>query len=138
MRPSTLDSLTNTFDFMGGQVVHDHDISRHEFGRQDLLDIGLESGAVHGAIENHGSHHSGQPQTGGEGCGFPVTVGNGSATAFTTSGPPSQARHLGRGACLINEDQLFRGEIDLSVEPELAAGKNVRALLFAGVRRLFL
>ena len=138
MRLCGLDGFANTFDFMGGQVIHDHDVSRLQFRHQDLFYIGLEGGTVHGAIENHGGHHSAQPQTGGEGCRFPVTVGNGSTTAFTTSGSSSQARHLGRGACLINENQLVRGEIDLSVEPELAAGKNVRALLFAGVRRLFL
>jgi hypothetical protein len=45
--------------------------------------------------------------------------------------------HLGRGPRLIDEDQPFGLKIDLGVEPGLSPPKNVRPLLFGGVRGFF-
>src|SRR5665213_3155557 len=58
--------------------------------------------------------------------------------SFTTLGPPAQPRHLGRCGGLVDEDQFLGIEIELSVEPCATAALDVRALLLAGMRRLFL
>jgi hypothetical protein len=52
--------------------------------------------------------------------------------------PPIPARHVGRGPGLIDEDEAFRVEIELSLEPVLAPLHDVRSILLAGVRGLFL
>jgi len=67
-----------------------------------------------------------------------MTVRDARPASFPPGGAATQAGHLGRGAGLVDEDQLLRIEVGLAVEPGLAPDKNVRALLFGGVRRLYL
>ena len=66
-----------------------------------------------------------------------MAMGDRGAAALSLACAPSQPRHLGRGAGLINEDEPFRIEIKLTFKPTPAGGFHIRALLFAGVRRLF-
>jgi hypothetical protein len=49
-----------------------------------------------------------------------------------------RAGHLRRGPGFIDEDEAFRIEIELLIEPGLPALQNVGAILLAGVRGLFL
>jgi hypothetical protein len=66
-----------------------------------------------------------------------MAVWNGRPASLTTRRSPSQPGHL-RGSCgLVDEDQFLRIEIELAVEPGYATAKDVRALLFGGMRRLF-
>ena len=67
-----------------------------------------------------------------------MAVGNGGPAALAALGPAAQARHLGRGAGLIDEDELLGIELRLGLEPGLAAGGNVRPLLLGGVGGFFL
>ena len=46
--------------------------------------------------------------------------------------------HVGGRPGLINEDELLGIKIELVLEPGQAPLQDVRAVLFAGVRRLFL
>jgi hypothetical protein len=48
------------------------------------------------------------------------------------------ARHVGRGPSLIDEDEPLGIEIQLSLEPILASLYDVRTILLACVRGLFL
>ena len=66
-----------------------------------------------------------------------MAVGNGGAAAHPPLGAASQAGHLGRGAGLVDEDQLLGIEVGLGVEPSLAAGDHIRPLLLGGVRGFF-
>ncbi len=52
-------------------------------------------------------------------------------------GPTAQPGHFGRGAGLVDEDQVPRIEVRLIVEPGVAAGQDVGPLLLAGVCRFF-
>jgi hypothetical protein len=47
-------------------------------------------------------------------------------------------RHVGRGPGFVNEDQPLGVEIELAVEPGLPPLHDVGAVLFGGVRGLFL
>jgi len=49
----------------------------------------------------------------------------------------AQACPWARPEGLVDEDQLVRVEIELAVEPVLALREDVRALLFAGMARLY-
>ena len=62
---------------------------------------------------------------------------NGGPAAVPPRRPVAQTGHLGVGAGLIDEDQLLRIEVWLGVEPGLTRLPYVRAVLLAGVRRLF-
>jgi hypothetical protein len=46
-------------------------------------------------------------------------------------------RHLGRGAGLVDEDQPFRLQIQLGLEPGVPSAQNVRTLLLARMRGFF-
>ena len=95
MRLDAFDGVAHAGDFAGGQVIHDNDISGFEFGHRNLLDTGLEGGAVHGAARNRGRDHSGKPQPGGEGGGFPMSVGDTGPASLPAWGPAPQACHPG-------------------------------------------
>ena len=67
-----------------------------------------------------------------------MAVGNRGKTALSFWSTPVGARQFGGGGRLVDEDQLLRIEIELPFEPCLAGGLHVAALLFGGMRRLFL
>lgn len=67
-----------------------------------------------------------------------MTVRNGGAAAFASRRLPAKARHLGRHAGLIDEDELRRIKTGLTAEPFQARKPDVVAILFAGVCGLFL
>ena len=48
------------------------------------------------------------------------------------------AGHAGTGPAFVDEDQTIGIEVELSLEPGLALDHDIRALLLAGVRGLFL
>ena len=70
-----------------------------------------------------------------EGCGLPVPMRYGCAAATPARSPAASSRHLGGGACFIDEDELLRVEVGLGFDPGAPASQHVRALLLAGVRR---
>ena len=123
---------------MGWQIVHDHHVAGRELGHQDVLDIGAEGGAIHRAVEDHRRGEAGEPQPGGEGGGLPMAVWHGGPAALPSRRPAAQARHLGGGAGLVDEDQALRVEVELAVEPGLARRLDIAALLLGRMRGLFL
>lgn len=74
---------------------------------------------------------AGQAQCAGEGRGLPMSVRRPGAAAFAPARPASQAGHLGGQARLIDENEPFRIEIGLPVEPVPALLQDVRAFLLA-------
>ena len=66
-----------------------------------------------------------------------MAVGNSGPAAFPPLGSASQAGHLGRGAGLVDEDELLGIELRLGLEPSLAADDDIRPLLLGGVRGFF-
>jgi hypothetical protein len=66
-----------------------------------------------------------------------MPVRNGGSAALSFQGPAAQPGHLGRGAGLVDEDQVLRIKVGLGCEPGPAPGCNVGPLLLGGVRRFF-
>ena len=56
---------------------------------------------------------------------------------MTAARATAAARHFGRSASLVDEDQLVRFEIRLGVEPGPPTPQHVRPLLLAGVGGFF-
>ncbi len=108
-----------------------------DMGLLSRLDTTTAAFDVHRSVEQHGGAQACQAQAGGEGGGLPMAVGNGGPAACPALGAASQASHLGRGAGLIDEDQLLGVEIGLGVQPGLAAEDDIRPLLLGGVRGFF-
>ena len=67
-----------------------------------------------------------------------MSVRDGRKASLALWRPTAQTRHLGAGGRLVYEDQPRWIEIELPLEPCLASGLHVVALLFCGMRRFFL
>jgi hypothetical protein len=60
------------------------------------------------------------------------------AAALALQSPASKPSHLRRSSCFIDENQTFGIKVRLSIEPGMTRGSYIGAILFGGVRRLFL
>jgi hypothetical protein len=67
-----------------------------------------------------------------------MAMGHTHAQPLAARRPPVPARHVGGGPSLVDKDEALRVEIELSLEPVLAPLHDVRSILLAGVRGLFL
>ena len=67
-----------------------------------------------------------------------MAVGDADAQSFAAAATAMRSSHIGRGPGLIDEDKALGIEIELRLEPGLAALQDVRPILFAGVCGLFL
>ena len=123
---------------MAGQIVHNDDVALSQFRGQNALDVSLEGAAVDRAVEDEGRDHASRRQGGDEGRRFPVAVGDADAQSFAAAATAVRSGHVGRGPGLIDEDETLGIEIELLLEPGLAALQDVRPIPFAGVRGLFL
>ncbi len=58
-----------------------------------------------------------------------MAVRDGGPAALAAPGAAAQARHLGRGAGLVDEDQLVGIKVELAVEPGLPRDQRKRSNL---------
>jgi len=109
-----------------------------EFRNEELLDIGFERERVDRPVEDEGRNEAVETEAGDEGRRFPMAMGDGGSQSFAFGRASVAARHIGGGPGLVDEDQLFRIEIELAFEPGLATFQKVGALLLGRVCGLFL
>ncbi len=67
-----------------------------------------------------------------------MSVWNAGAQPLSFGCTPVFAGHIGRGPGLVDEDELFGIEVELTVEPSLAPFLYVRPILLARMGGLFL
>src|SRR5260370_36211789 len=65
-----LDGVFDAKDFVGGKVVHHHNVSALERRRQTLLEVGQKDFAVHCSVDQHRRDYSGETQARNEGHGL--------------------------------------------------------------------
>ncbi len=73
-----------------------------------------------------------------EGRCFPVAMRDADPQALTAPATPVPARHVRRGPCLVVQTSRSGSRSSCSSKPLLALGQDVRTILFARVRGLFL
>src|SRR5207248_7785270 len=132
------DSLPDAGDLVGGQIVHDYDVAWAQGWRQHLLDPCEEALSIHRPVQKHRCNEACERETADKSDGFPMTVRNSGAATLAFWRPATKARHLRRKAALIDKDQVFGIKIVLAVDPILARGPYISALLLAGMGGLFL
>ena len=136
-RTGGLDHRAHPRGLVAGEIVHDDDVARAQPGDQDLLDVGFEGAAVDRAVEHERRDHAARAQAGDESRRLPVAIRDGHAQPFAQRRPASR-RAIAVEAQVSSMKTSRAGiEIDLAIEPGLAAPHNVRALLLGRVRRLF-
>src|SRR5260221_5218071 len=67
-----LDGVFDAKDFVGGRVVHHHNVSALERRSQTLLEVGQKDFAVHCSVDQHRRDYSGETQARNKGHGLPV------------------------------------------------------------------
>ena len=94
--------------------------------------------ALRGPTEQHGRTEAGRGRARHEGRGVPMPMRDRGAATLALRRPAAQAGHLGREPAFIDEDQSLGLKVGLAIEPGLARGLHVVALLLAGMAGLFL
>ena len=67
-----------------------------------------------------------------------MAMGYGGTASLTALCAATKARHLGGSAGFVDEDQFAGVKLERPLEPGFTGRFHVAALLFAGMRRLFL
>jgi hypothetical protein len=91
--------------FVGGQVVHDEDVSGFQRGAEDLLHVGAEHLGVGGAFNGHAGGGAIQADGAEHGGGAPMPAGGAGMDSSATQGPAAQPGQVGLGPALIDKDQ---------------------------------
>ena len=137
LRACGFDCAANVFAFVSAEIVHHNNVARLEGWDKDLGDIGLETLAVHRAIEDHWRGKATGSKSSCEGGDLPMAVRGRAPQTPAAQRPASEPYHIGGTSCFIDEDQPLRIEAGLAFAPAPAGGSHVRALLFAGQYRFF-
>jgi hypothetical protein len=67
-----------------------------------------------------------------------MAMGHARAQTFAARAAAVTSRHVGGGPSFVDEDEAVQVEIELALEPVLAALQDIRVLLLARMRGLFL
>ena len=137
-RAGGFDESAHLRSFMAGQIVHDDDVAWAQGRRQHLLDPGEEALSVHRTVQKHRCNKARKRESADKSHGFPMTVRNGGAATLALWRPATKACHFRGKAAFIDKDQVFGVKIVLALDPILARGLHISALLLAGMGSLFL
>src|SRR5258707_9093010 len=90
-----LDGVFDAKDFVGGKVVHHHNVSALERRSQTLLEVGQKDFAVHCSVDQHRRDYSGETQARNEGHGLPVAQWHISDQALSARTAAIRSHHVG-------------------------------------------
>lgn len=136
------DGFTDVLAFVRGEIVEHDDVPFAE-GRGELgFDVRFEDVRVHGAIDDPWRGQAIAAQSGDEGHGFPMPVGDAGDQPPTFGAAPSEAGHLGREPRFVNEHQVpdllgMGAKPSLTPAPDRPRRLYVRAAPFVCVCRFF-
>ena len=136
-RSACLDQRFDGGDFMGGQVVQDHDVAREQFWAEHLLEISGKALGVECTFDQKGSHHALRAQACNRRGTAPVAMRHVRNTTLVLRAASVQPRHLRVQSGFIDEDQLFAVQLGLLLPPVFPRGFHVGPLLLGGVQRFF-
>ena len=124
-------------DRMGGQVVPDDDVARHQGGAEKFLHIGQEQRPIHGPGGHHRCDQPGLAHRQHQGGGLPMTLGHRAQDALTAWSPAPLPDHRRVQPGFIHEHQARRFPERLQRLPARPFQAHVRAVLFGGLQRFF-
>jgi len=119
-------------DFVGGEVVHDDDIARFQYGRQDLSEISKEMGAGQSAINYHRGHEPRHAESAEKRRRFPMAVRHIVDDTLTDRPPTVEPSHRRGAERLVEENESTRVESGLDDFPFRPLLFDIRPLLFGG------
>ena len=104
----------------------------------ELLDIGAKARPIHRSVEHTRRGDLPDTQRGDECRGLPVSPWHAGYQALAARAAAIAARHVGRCAGLVDENQAFRVQLALAGTPLVTRLGHIWPVLFRGSLRLFL
>ena len=138
--PAVFESLCGPRAFVGGEVVKDDHGSGFEARCELGLDIGVEGGPVHGALDDPGGNQPVLGQAGDEGLGLPLAEGRGTVEPLAPGRAAAQAGQVGLHGGLVDEDQAVRHAPHAGLasgDPNPPGLADVRSLTLRGDQAFF-
>src|SRR5262249_29794475 len=126
------DGAADSLALVAAEIVHDDEVTAAQRGREDLLDINLETLAVDRTIDQPGSVNAVMTQGGQEGHGLPAAMRNACLQPLTAQSPAAPRCHFCLGPCLVNEDQAFAGDPPLIPLPLRPPASDITTIALAG------
>jgi len=124
---------------VGREVVHHHDVSDLESGKQHLTQISAKDLCVGGSVDGHIHCRSIQAHRADHGCRAPVAMRTGKVQLFTALAlVPQPCCHGGFGCRFVQENKSSRVYARLLAVPTRPRLGDVLALLFAGMESLYM
>ena len=136
-RATPLNDLSNPIALVGAQIVEDDDVAGRKRWGEYALDINLKDHPVHGSVDHEWRRDRVVAQSGDEGGGLPMAVGDGANQALTPHAAALPAHHVGFCPGLVDEDQRGWIKRGLMAPPSQARGGHVRPVLLGGVHGFF-
>ena len=136
--PGSYYELFDPWPLVGGQIVHDDDVTLRERGNETFFHPFLEQGGVDRPVVDLRGDEATKAQARDECDCFIMAMRDANAQPSSSPAASAFAREIGGSASLVDEDEFCGIEIELCGEPIPALLQNVRALLLFGVRGLFL
>ena len=122
---------------MAAEVVHDDNVARLKDRDENLLDIGAEAHAIDRSVDDAGRGEAVATQSCQEGEGPPFAEGRFGDEALASGASAVDARHVGFGPGLVDEDEPLRIDRRLTRLPPLTPAGDVRPVLFGGAKAFF-
>ena len=126
--------------FVAGEIVEDDHVATLQGWGELGFDPGFEDPTVDRSVDHPGRGQPIMTQRCDERLGAPMTKRRFHLQPLAPARPAAQARHLGRGAGLVDKDQPFRASLHpwLAVfGPHLPRTDNISAIDFARQQRFF-
>jgi hypothetical protein len=115
---------------MAAEIVENDNVAWLEGRDQELFDIGQETPAVDGTVDDRRSVDPVMAKRGEEGQRLPMTVRDLGAQPFTPATATMGARHIGLGPGLVDEDEAPGIKPSLITLPACAPTRHVAPILF--------
>jgi hypothetical protein len=137
LRVRRADRFANGFAFVAAEIVHDDDVARQKRWHEDLLDIRQEASAIDRTVKDARRIDPVGAQRCEEGERPPFAERHLGKEAAAPRASSMQARHVGLGPGLVDEDEPRRIELSLVLLPALTPPFDVGPILLGGVQAFF-
>jgi len=131
MGASSANGAADRAAFVRAEVIHDNDVAGAQRRSEHVFDISLETFAVDGTVEDARRIDASTAQSGHEGQGFPMAVGNLGMEPLAAPAPSPKRRHIGFGPSLVEKDETLGCKPCLKTLPYGPPASDIRTLLLA-------
>lgn len=129
--------LSNTLNFVRGQIVQNDRVARSQLRTKHALQIDRKNFRIDWTVDHKRCFNALMAQSSNECCALPVTVWDGAEATPTNGTTPIAAGHLRVHRRLVNKHKLVNIPAGLLLTPKPPRRAHIRPILLGGARRFF-